>query len=67
MSESVAPDPSSGVARKARNEDVELGTAAGGAPRVARVPFDSAQGRGADEGVRPYTSNGGLLPWRRDE
>jgi hypothetical protein len=63
MRERVAPDASSGVARKARNEDVESGTAAGEAHEVVRV----ASLRRADERVRPYTTNGARLLWRRDE
>ena len=56
----VAPDTSSGVARKARNQDVGLGTAAGEAPGVACVPFDFAQGRGIGECVLPYTRRDGV-------
>jgi hypothetical protein len=48
----VAPDASSGVARKARNESEDVTRRC--APRGGR-------------GVRPYTSKYGLRLWRRDE
>jgi len=63
MKRHVAPDASSGVARKARNNTVESGDGWRVGYEGARV----ASPLGADKGVRPYTNNGGLPPWRRDE